>query len=75
MVVWLKLELLPLIVSVKVPVPPFVVVVTVRVEVLVRFTGGVTGFGLKTEVALFGNPDTLRLTGPPKPLSDPTVTV
>jgi len=74
-VVWLTLELLPLMVRVKVPVPPFELVVTVRVEVLVRFAGGVTGFVLKLEVVLAGNPVTLRLTGPEKPLSDPTVTV
>ena len=43
MVVWLTLELLPLMVRVKVPVPPFELVVTVRVEALVRFAGGVTG--------------------------------
>ncbi len=68
---WLKLPLVPLMVSVLVPIFPLEFVVTVIVEV----PEPVTEFGLKWAEARDGNPLALKLTAPVKPFTAPIVTV
>ena len=71
MVVWLKVPLVPLMVSVLVPVGVLPLVVIVRVEV---HDGPLADLGLKLAVERDGSPVTLRLTLPEKPLRGVTVT-
>ena len=59
---WLRLPLVPVIVSVELPGGVLVEVVTVSVELADAFTG------LNDPDALFGKPDALKLTVPVKPL-------
>ena len=68
---WLRLPLVPLMVSVLVPVFPLGFVVTVMLEVPVP----VTEFGLKFAEARDGNPPALKFTAPVKPLTGVIVTV
>ncbi len=69
--VWLRLPLVPLIVSVLVPVLPLRFAVTVIVVV----PEPVTEFGLKLAETRDGNPLTLKLTAPVKLFTAPIVTV
>ncbi len=69
---WLRLPLVPVIVSVLVPVGVFRLVETVRVEV--PEPPGI-GLGPKLLLVWDGKPETLRLTLPVKPLLGLTVTV
>ena len=68
---WLRLPLVPLMVSVLVPVFPLGFVVTVIVEL----PEPVTEFGLKLAEARDGSPLALKLTAPVKPLTGVIVTV
>ena len=61
-VVWVKLPLTPVMVTVKLPVGVVVAVVTVTVE-----ESPEAGFGLKLSVAPAGNPAALKVTSPAKP--------
>ena len=70
MVVWLNEPLVPLMVSVLVPVGVLPLVVIVRVEV---HDGPLADLGVKLPVARDGSPVTLRLTLPEKPLRGVTV--
>jgi hypothetical protein len=69
--VWLSAPLVPVIVSVKLPVGVLVVVVTVKVLLLEP----VIEVGLNEPLAPLGSPLTPRLTVPLKPLSAVTVAV
>jgi len=70
--VWLNVPLVPLIVSVLVPMGVLLFVVIVSVEL---HEGPVADLGLKLAVERAGNPVTLKLTLPANPLSGVTVTV
>ncbi len=71
MVEWLKLPLVPVIVSVRLPVGVFVPVDTVKVDA----PEPVTEDGLKLPCAREGSPLTLKLTVPLNPFRALTVTV
>src|SRR5579859_2339834 len=71
MALWLRLPLIPVIVSVEFPTGVPEVVCTVSVEE----PAPAIGFGLKVAVAPTGNPLTVRLTLPLKPLTAVVVTV
>jgi hypothetical protein len=62
-VVWVKLPLTPVMVTVKLPVGVVVAVVTVTIEEM----SPEAGFGLKLAVAPAGNPAALKVTSPAKP--------
>ena len=68
---WLRLPLVPLMVSTLVPVFPLRFAVIVKVVV----PEPVTEFGLKFAETRDGNPLTLKLTAPPKLFTAPIVTV
>ena len=68
---WLRLPLVPLMVSVLVPVFPLGFDVTVMVEA----PEPVTEFGLKFAEARDGNPLALKFTAPVKPLTGVIVTI
>ena len=70
-----RLPLVPLIVSVYVPVGALRFAVTVSVEVPVPPDVSVTGFGLNLLLVRLGRPVTLRVTAPLKPLADARFTV
>lgn len=67
---WLRLPLVPVIVSVYIPGGVVIAGVTVSVEEPEPVTRGL----LKEAVALEGSPDTFKLTVPEKPFSEETVT-
>ena len=69
--VWLRLPLVPVIVSVELPVGVVLAVVTVIVEE----PEVVTDEGLKLAAAPAGNPAALKLTVPVNPFNGATVTV
>ena len=68
------MPLVPVMVSVYVPVPVFLAVETVRVE-FAGDGGRVTEVGLKVQVLSGGQPVTLRLTVPVNPFSAVNVEV
>ena len=70
----LKLPLVPVIVSVYIPVGVLRLVETCRVE-FAGEGGNVTDVGLKVQVARRGQPLILKLTVPAKPFKDVTVAV
>ena len=72
MVVWLKEPLVPVIVSVLVPVGVLLLVVILRIEVQ---GGPLADTGLKLALEWDGNPVTLKLTLLEKPLMGVIVTV
>ena len=68
---WLNVPLVPVMVSTLVPTPVLLRVETVKVDV----PEPVTEVGLKVAVVRDGNPETLRLVAPLKPLTAAIVTV
>jgi len=68
---WLRVPLVPVTVSVGLPVGVLLLVCTVKVAL----PEPVTEVGLNVPVAPLGNPLTLKLTAPVKPFSAPTFTV
>jgi len=68
---WLKLPLVPVIVSAELPVGVLLLVCTVSVEL----PEPVTDVGLNVAVAPVGNPLAVKLTLPAKPFKLPTFTV
>jgi len=68
---WVSVPLVPVMVSVGLPVGVLLLVCTVKVAL----PEPVTEVGLNVPVTPLGNPLTLKLTAPVKPFSAPTFTV